>query len=596
MTATNTTLPLSQLRIDDKANVRKIGRDIDPVLVASIKSVGLLQPLRVRANGKGYVVHAGGQRLLALQEIAKEAKTPDMPVPVVITEESDALAREASLHENVARKAMHPVDEYKSFAKLKEDGQTVEQIAQRFAIDAKQVQQRLALGDLDETVLNAWQVGEIDARAVKLFTMAPTKKAQKAALEKARAGHLNHFNIRDALGLTGDHRMGKLLSLVTEDAYRARGGSVARDLFAEGNQDNTSVSDPALLTAMGEELLDAEVARLQAEGWGTVSKEKPQTLWNYPRIEATPKPTKEETKRLKEIEKIFEAAEQADEYLENNDELESEKEAIQQAIEARALASIDAKVKAKSLAFVTLDHDWSRIEITFRANPKPEAAAKDAKSESKKEQPAEDTISHALLDRQAEQLTAAAQDAVKHEPKVAAAILIAALASNDDAVTITSRATMGKRTSFETSLASALKMTPAQQLEALTSLVAPNIKLTAMRKPVLESNSANKAIAHAINPKAMVAAIRTKWDAKDYFASVSRAVIVEAVREAMGDDHARTVEKMGKADAATFATSNLPKLKWLPKQIRVPGYDGPSKKAAPAKKAPAKAVAKKAKR
>ena len=59
----------------------------------------------------------------------------------------------------------------------------------------------------------------------------------------------------------------------------------------------------------------------------------------------------------------------------------------------------------------------------------------------------------------------------------------------------------------------------------------------------------------------------------------------KAVREAMGDDHARKVGAMGKADAAKFATANLPKLKWLPKQLRVAGYDGPTKKVVAKKKA-----------
>src|SRR5262249_32681272 len=143
---------------------------------------------------------------------------------------------------------------------------------------------------------------------------------------------------------------------------------------------------------------------------------------------------------------------------------------------------------------------------------------------------------------------------------------------------------------FDATLASALKMTTAQQIEALTKIVADNIKLVQsyMKEPVL-THPDRRALAEAIDGKALTAATREKWDAKDFFTSVSRSTIVEAVREAMGDDHARKVAAMGKADAAKFATGNLPKLKWLPKQLRVPGYDGPAAKAkTPAKKAPGK--------
>ena len=98
------------------------------------------------------------------------------------------------------------------------------------------------------------------------------------------------------------------------------------------------------------------------------------------------------------------------------------------------------------------------------------------------------------------------------------------------------------------------------------------------------------AVASAINGKALTAALRETFDAKDYFNSVSRATIVEAVREAMGDQHASAVAKMDKAGAIKFALANLPKTKWLPKQLRVAGYDGPAKKAA---KKPAAKKAKK---
>ncbi len=64
---------LSALRVDEKANVRKIGRSADPVLMQFIKSIGLRNPLSVRKNGTGYVAMIdGGQRLLALQALNKE--------------------------------------------------------------------------------------------------------------------------------------------------------------------------------------------------------------------------------------------------------------------------------------------------------------------------------------------------------------------------------------------------------------------------------------------------------------------------------------------------------------------------------------------
>lgn len=586
------TLPLTELRIDDKANVRKHGRGADPQMIASIKAIGLRQPLLVRPNGKGHVVIDGGKRFEAIAELVKSGDLPkDFAVPVIISSIDDAKARETSLALNVIRTNMHPVDEFRAFHQLNADKtnpQTPEQIAARFGVSVKSVHQRLALGALDDSVLNAWLGGEIDAKIAKLFTMQPSKKVQKAALEKARVGYMNEYNVREALGLSSEARAGKLLALVTEDAYVARGGKVNRDLFAEGNSDNTTISDVALLHTMAQELLDKECERLTAEGWGTVTQQVPDSIWNYPRIDVTAKPTKEEAARLKQIEKELEALEEADEY--DDGTLEGECKTIQQKIEERALASIDAKVKAKSIAFVKLSHDRSRIEIDFRAQPAKEKSldlkSAGEKAKAKKIAP-EDAISQALISRQAMQLTAAAQIAILKQSNVALAVLIATVTSSNDACQIRGKLDH-KAPKFEAALAAALKMTTAQQIEALTSLTARNITLhrNMMREPVL-NDATFSAVASAINGKALTTALRETFDAKDYFNSVSRATIVEAVREAMGDQHASAVAKMDKAGAIKFALANLPKTKWLPKQLRVAGYDGPAKKAAkkPAKKA-----------
>lgn len=102
-------------------------------------------------------------------------------------------------------------------------------------------------------------------------------------------------------------------------------------------------------------------------------------------------------------------------------------------------------------------------------------------------------------------------------------------------------------------------------------------------------------LCNALQAKALNKAIRAGFDAKDYFAAISRSMIVRAVAEAMGEDHARQVAKMNKGAAAKFATANLPKTGWLPVQLRTAHYDGPGRKSAKAarsKKKTAKRVSK----
>ncbi len=82
----------------------------------------------------------------------------------------------------------------------------------------------------------------------------------------------------------------------------------------------------------------------------------------------------------------------------------------------------------------------------------------------------------------------------------------------------------------------------------------------------------------ALNPKAFGKALRARFDAKDYFESVSKELIYQTVDEAIGkDDVSAKVAKMKKPDAVKFALENVPKTGWLPPQLRWPQYDGPGK-------------------
>jgi ParB family chromosome partitioning protein len=100
-------------------------------------------------------------------------------------------------------------------------------------------------------------------------------------------------------------------------------------------------------------------------------------------------------------------------------------------------------------------------------------------------------------------------------------------------------------------------------------------------------------IVNAIDAKAFNAAARGAFDAKDYFAGVSKMLCLKAIEESLGPDLARQQAKKTKPDIVAFAIENVPTTGWLPLQLRAKGYDGPPngkpKAAGKAKAAPAKA-------
>ncbi|GAB5512196.1 MAG: ParB/RepB/Spo0J family partition protein [Hyphomicrobiales bacterium] len=159
-------------------NVRKRGGKDVADLLPSIRAIGLLQPLVVRPNCEGFEIVAGQRRYHALTKLAKEGASG--PVPCIVMDDGDdAKATEASLAENIARLPMDEIDQYKAFAALIEQGQTAEEIAVHFGVTERLVNQRLAIANLYEPILNAYRKGDIHSREVRILTMA-TPRQQKA--------------------------------------------------------------------------------------------------------------------------------------------------------------------------------------------------------------------------------------------------------------------------------------------------------------------------------------------------------------------------------------------------------------------------------
>ena len=177
-------IELKNLKISP-VNVRKHGGDDVSDLLPSIRNIGVIQSLLVRPNCEGYEVIAGGRRLRTCQLIAEEGGDVE-PLPCIILEEDeDAKAIEASLAENIARLPMDEIDQYEAFAMLKKQGLIIEDIAAHFGVTELLVSKRLAIANLHMPILNAYRKDEINAQTLRALTMA-SKAQQKAWLKLFR--------------------------------------------------------------------------------------------------------------------------------------------------------------------------------------------------------------------------------------------------------------------------------------------------------------------------------------------------------------------------------------------------------------------------
>ncbi len=282
-------IPLNKL-LAWNHNVRTDGAEegIDE-LAASIASVGLLQGLVVKKEPRGkYAVIAGRRRLLALSRLAGEGtfKTT-LPIPCRVAPD-DADLPEISLTENVVRAPMSPVDELKSFGYLVENGKCIAAIAARFGVTEAVVSRRLALARVSPVLLEEYRSGRINLELLQAFTLTDDHNIQETVWSELPPWDRNARTIRQMLSGDSVPATEKRVRFVGLSAYEQAGGTVRRDLFAEG-EFGTFVEDPAKLNRLVSEKLQAIGEGATAEGWKWVEAQPElnhQSLSRFKRIPA----------------------------------------------------------------------------------------------------------------------------------------------------------------------------------------------------------------------------------------------------------------------------------------------------------------------
>jgi ParB family chromosome partitioning protein len=181
-----TTLPLDAIEPNPQQPRTHFDDDSLAQLAASIREVGVLQPVVVRpgdADGR-YVLVAGERRCRA----ARLAGLDDMPV--VIRERGDDTTNlTEALIENVQRENLTPLEEAGAYRQLMEDfGLIHEQIAERVGKSRSAVTNTLRLLQLPGPIQGMLERGELaagHARALLALddTAYAVRTAQKAAAE-----------------------------------------------------------------------------------------------------------------------------------------------------------------------------------------------------------------------------------------------------------------------------------------------------------------------------------------------------------------------------------------------------------------------------
>jgi|CXWL01.1.fsa_nt_gi ParB family chromosome partitioning protein len=357
-------VPVSKLVVHED-NVRRTDKRADiEALAASIAAHGLLQNLSVvDAEDGRYAVVAGSRRLAALRLLIKQGKLArDFAAPCTIIE--PALSAEASLAENVQRVAMNAMDEMEAFARLTDDGMSVEAIAERFGASVRHVEQRLALGRLSPKIRAAYRKGELTLDVARAFCLSDDHGAQERLFKQVTKPITHAPSIRNALSGGRAPATDRLARFVGLEAYEAAGGRVVRDLFED---EVAFLEDGELLQRLAAERIEEMRETLDAEGWAWVEAQlhhgQIEGCANE-RVRPRTRPlTQEECKSIADLEAEIEALDNALESDSDNEALWTTRDAAEARLDAlrEAHQSWDKAEMAHAGAIVTIDRNGAPI-------------------------------------------------------------------------------------------------------------------------------------------------------------------------------------------------------------------------------------------
>jgi ParB family transcriptional regulator, chromosome partitioning protein len=161
-------------------------------LAASIREVGVLQPIVVRRAPNGYELIAGERRLRA----ARKAGLATIPAVVRDSEDADTL-REA-LIENIHREDLGPIELAEAFRALLDDlGLKQDELADRLGVSRSHIANTIRLLQLSPDVQQLLADGKIQAGHARTLLGLPDADAQAALALRAAAEGLSVREVED---------------------------------------------------------------------------------------------------------------------------------------------------------------------------------------------------------------------------------------------------------------------------------------------------------------------------------------------------------------------------------------------------------------
>ena len=178
--ATFQELPLGAITPNQRQPRTQFDEEALAALTGSVRELGVLQPVLVRATGGGtYELIAGERRWRAAKRAGLSM------IPAIVRTVDDTLSLEQALVENVQREDLNPLEEAAAYQQLLEDFHlTHDELASRVGKSRAAISNTLRLFQLPPTVQRMVAEGRLTAGHARALLTTPDRAYQEALAQR----------------------------------------------------------------------------------------------------------------------------------------------------------------------------------------------------------------------------------------------------------------------------------------------------------------------------------------------------------------------------------------------------------------------------
>lgn len=194
-------IPVSQIEPNHLQPRRYFDEEALMTLTASVREVGVLQPVLVRsAGGDRYELIAGERRWRA----AKRAGLQH--IPAIVRTAADDASLEQALVENLHREDLNPLEEGAAYQQLIEDfGLTHDDLSRRVGKSRSAISNTLRLFQLPPSIQKLVAEGQLSAGHARALLGSPDRAFQEALARRAVSDELSVREVEDLVRARSGH-------------------------------------------------------------------------------------------------------------------------------------------------------------------------------------------------------------------------------------------------------------------------------------------------------------------------------------------------------------------------------------------------------